>query len=897
MAVIIQNGPWSGTDNLNLQDTLGIQFSPRAADPTDSNLVEGRVYYKTSTGLRVYNGSSWTTLGAGGGGGVPSWESIYLNDSTFGITSGTWTISQSSANAVITFNKTNVGAGAVLDITNSGTGADIKNGSTWSIAVAAAVGVLELSSGGTINVTAGALSIGKTGTATTLLGTLTVAEAVTLTSGGVTVTSGNLTLSSGNVVLTSGTFTVSAGVSTLISTSNTAPTLLLTNNTASTYGIGGTSTGVVLFRSTSLTTGTLARLQLTEATLNGGFYLDCWDVTAGAAVFSIAEDGIIVIGGAGSGTASLTQTTGDHVLSDGALSVTRVGDDAVTLTVVNNTAATASSVVISGSGTFSGTTTTSFMTVTPSGLTSGTAIYAPTAALTTGKVLQLVAAAQTDGILIDVAGGGANLTSTGRLLKLAMGAATDGQAIEISTSGAYAGTGGILSITANSATTTGVGLIISNTGTGMTSGSLLRITSGTTAAVATNGIVSFTASGNYTVAASSAFFMVTADSSAAGNVMRVSAAAQTTSDILDLISSGTGLTTGSALKILVGTTGAIATNGVLSVRATGAFTSTSNVGVVDVLASAVTGAGTVMRVKSSAAGQTAVEVMRVEAAGYTTGYSGVVMNVVGVATTGAAATTHSVLTLTGANTTGGNILQLSNNALTTGVGMLFAHTTSVIANGGSMIRLSSSSVDTSVTTGSILDIANTGATAAILVKITDSALLTGAAMKIEHATSVLASGASLLRLSSTSVDVGTTTGTLLDLAATAATTANLMIMTSATLTTGSGLTMTLNGLTTGSGLVITSSSADTSARGLIQLTGSSASATGTAAIRATMSKQSTHFVRLFTESTTGVTLWLSDGSTANAALAATTGDICFNAGSNKPEYCTNGGGSLWTALV
>jgi len=107
--------------------------------------------------------------------------------------------------------------------------------------------------------------------------------------------------------------------------------------------------------------------------------------------------------------------------------------------------------------------------------------------------------------------------------------------------------------------------------------------------------------------------------------------------------------------------------------------------------------------------------------------------------------------------------------------------------------------------------------------------------------------------------------------------------------------MTLNGLTSGSGLSISSSSADTTARGLVQLTSSSTSATGTSAIRTTMALLSTHFRKIMTDSGAGITLWYGDGTTGQGNLSGTAGDILFNGGSNKPEYCT--GTTNWTALV
>lgn len=67
-----------------------------------------------------------------------------------------------------------------------------------------------------------------------------------------------------------------------------------------------------------------------------------------------------------------------------------------------------------------------------------------------------------------------------------------------------------------------------------------------------------------------------------------------------------------------------------------------------------------------------------------------------------------------------------------------------------------------------------------------------------------------------------------------------------------------------------------------------------AAIAVTAAVQSTHFYKILT-STTGGNLWMGDGTTANGALSGTAGDILFNGGSGKPEYCT--GTTNWTALV
>lgn len=133
----------------------------------------------------------------------------------------------------------------------------------------------------------------------------------------------------------------------------------------------------------------------------------------------------------------------------------------------------------------------------------------------------------------------------------------------------------------------------------------------------------------------------------------------------------------------------------------------------------------------------------------------------------------------------------------------------------------------------------------------------------------------------------------------------VMTITANSATTGSaGLVLTANGLTTGNMLTASSSSADTGTRSLVKVTNSSAASTGTtgievantstgACLKTTTGLTSTHFQKVGVFG--GVTLWVSDGTTANAALSGTAGDLCLNAGSNKPEYCT--GTTNWTALV
>lgn len=99
-------------------------------------------------------------------------------------------------------------------------------------------------------------------------------------------------------------------------------------------------------------------------------------------------------------------------------------------------------------------------------------------------------------------------------------------------------------------------------------------------------------------------------------------------------------------------------------------------------------------------------------------------------------------------------------------------------------------------------------------------------------------------------------------------------------------------------------SSDTGTRSVVYIKQDHASASGAtalevaqdgalAAIKVTSAATSTNYFKIATMN--GVTLWMGNGTTANGNLSGTAGDILFNGGSNKPEYCT--GTTNWTALV
>ncbi len=132
-----------------------------------------------------------------------------------------------------------------------------------------------------------------------------------------------------------------------------------------------------------------------------------------------------------------------------------------------------------------------------------------------------------------------------------------------------------------------------------------------------------------------------------------------------------------------------------------------------------------------------------------------------------------------------------------------------------------------INTTGVMDLQSTSLTTGNFMNIELNALTTGAGINLSHTTSVIASGGSLARIASTSIDTGTTTGVLLDLSSTASLAGTQFLQTYSALTTGIGQSIITNALTAGTALNIsTSSTAFTGDLVALTLSGSHASNTG-----------------------------------------------------------------------
>ncbi len=213
-------------------------------------------------------------------------------------------------------------------------------------------------------------------------------------------------------------------------------------------------------------------------------------------------------------------------------------------------------------------------------------------------------------------------------------------------------------------TTTGTVLDLSNATAGQTTATLLNVSSSGYTTGYTGNVVNI--QGTSTTGASNLLNLSSANTTA-GNGLNLTADTLTTGNGVNINSAGTGLTTGSLLKVSSATTGAINTNGIVSLQASGNYTSTSNNGLLNVLASSTT-AGTIANIQGSSL------------------TSGVALNI-GANTGTAIRVSSGLTTLTNATSGSGTTLNVSNSTSTGSIVVFQDNATTVasIADGGAAL--------------------------------------------------------------------------------------------------------------------------------------------------------------------------------------------------------------------
>ncbi len=364
--------------NTGIVDLDQIQLETKTL-PSDGDLAVGRIYCDGST-IYGYNGSNFVDMLSSGTINIAAWETLYAADTNLNMAGASLTFAGTHASND-TFVLTADGTGDCLKLTQSSTGYDISaNTDSWTIKSSGSTGILELGSTGSINVADGALTIGLSGTATTLAGTLTVDETVILT-GAVTATASITITGSADsdvFVITDGDVLIDDGHLSITESDSATPVINIASS--------ATGGNPIEITANALTTG--AAFYVTSSNegnfASDGGYLNL--TLSGTSVFKIQRYGATTIAGA-AGTGVLNITAGDVVLSEGSVTLTD-DDNAASLSVTNDGADT-----VGNASSDAGCVDMIF------------------SALTTGQGLYIRADAITEGSALSIDNGGNSLTS------------------------------------------------------------------------------------------------------------------------------------------------------------------------------------------------------------------------------------------------------------------------------------------------------------------------------------------------------------------------------------------------------------------------------------------------------------------------------------------------------
>jgi hypothetical protein len=913
-----------------------------STDPISNTDLRG-LFVDSSNRLSYWNGTTTARL-TGTGGVATSWEDIYSVDQTFAMTATTdFTISQSTNGGILVLTKTGTGAGVPLTLNNAGTGNDINiittrasstgvilrtfhnsasaadndvifehqfrgNDDAGSPAEVAygrfrwlstdvsagtedAAFQIAMMLGGTIRTTldiTGDLMIYGTGQADAVISSSGANDLILETNSGTN--SGTIRIydgTNGNIeFLNNGSGDVTIPTSGIV--------LGGTTPTRCSFAVAGTSGDGFLITTSTITSGDVLAIDHTSSgTLSGGNLLNL--LVDSTTVFNIGETGNVTIVGSAN-TDVFTVSAGDLVVTDGSLLITDA-DNANSFAVVNNTATTVSVISLDGSGTFTGNTTAAWMTLMPSGLTTGTALYIATAAATTLSHVVDITSSHTTGKGITITCSG-TMTGVGKALEIIADSAT--------TAGAVAGEG-IISVSADGLTTGVAVRVESLSNEVFTSGALGKFDHsavGTTvAAVSTAGLFqvtsSITESGTSTQAFDVVNFSRTSIHNTAGTLTASGAVLK-----LDRVSTQTDATLTDTVVTLEVNSGATSTGD-------GLFINNDAI------------AGIAINIDAE---NTTADIINVQCAPLTTGIALDFPDADGL-------------------TTGGIINAVSNSSDTGTRNLIFVHNNHASANDTVVLSLRQDStdhtlfidhdgatgsaifIDAETTTGVTVDLDCAALTQGKVIDISNlDAITTGKVIHID-ATGVTQTDGILVHIDSASTAL-TSTGRLLlvdhtgnagvstviaEVASAAADeTVILKVTASAALAAGVALQVSAasattakiiscanaDALTTGNMLNLISNSSDSSTRNLAFIHNDNASATGTTILALRQdAPTSTNYWKMatFANGSNTVTLWIGSGTTGNGNLSATAGDILFNGGSNKPEY--NTGTTNWTALV
>ena len=672
-------------------------------------------------------------------------------------------------------------------------------------------------------------------------------------------TTGKLIMAEDNSALTTGML---LSVATSATAQTSASRLIMSNHTGASTSAGAgvlnefksaATDGTTIARVTATTTLTGVALHLSTASMATGKIISALaaGITTGA-LFSSVDNTALTTGQLISIATSATAITGagrlflsNHTGATGTSATLNEFKSAATDETII-VAVTATGALATGIG----------LLMTLSSMTTGTGISIAAAAVTTGSLISATDnTAVTTGNLVSIASSSTAI-STGRLVysnftgatssagtsvlnEFAAGSVTDGTTLAKFT---CAGTG----IQVNLAHATGVlasakSVLQVTSSAANASGSAVLYVSGTgTPAGATSYLANFDYT-NMTASNNPVCVLIQSIGTAAALKVTSSGATASATGVVWALSTGAIAAGGAVLRVSATGTPASSTSYLALFDYSGA-TATNNPVAVKVI-----GVGTASTLLVTTAGATAAASAVLQVTG--TGTPGTATSYLALFDyTGMTATNNPVAVLVTSIGTAAALKVTSSGATASAVGVLSVTTSGNIAAGGAVLYVTGAGTPAGATSY-LAAFDNSGITAtnnpvAVIIK----QIGTAAALSITD-TGAVAAGAGVLTVAQTGTPTSTGYVAKFD---------------------NSGMTATNN----------------PPAIFVNQL--------GTGAVFSlTAVKQSTHFVKIFTESATGVTLWLSDGNTPNGALSGTAGDICFNGASSRSFYCT--GTTNWTA--
>lgn len=482
------------------------------ANPADTDALRCGLAFVSGV-LKKWNGTAWSSV-TSGGSAVGSLDNAYDDGGVITVDSAAVTLNGVNMDtAVLAITGDGDSAGALLTFTHStATRNDVLGtGSTWLVTGQGKGTFVQLASPTIVSATSGntALTIDAAGTGTigiggTSTGAVTITPALTATAS-ITITgaagSNKLTVTAGDVSVADGSVT--------IADDDNAASLSVTNSGATTIGAAAAG-GVAKIACASLTTGALLSLELTEGTLNGGWYWRAWDVTATAAVATLGENGLLTLAGGTAGTNEISVTAGDIFLSDTDTSIFESEDGVGTLLTLDNKAGVIASdaavlLLDAGGAVASG---GNILRIAPTGSPNAGAIGIEYVGASKAMQAMYIDGDPTANSVVEINGGGAmtdgiavlklsndgNLATGGNILSLVMGGTPHAQACALEITAALDARA--IDVTSSAATASAVR--ITGAGATATTTAVLEVIGSGTPAATTSNVARFAFTGTAT---------------------------------------------------------------------------------------------------------------------------------------------------------------------------------------------------------------------------------------------------------------------------------------------------------------------------------------------------------------------------------------------------------------